>query len=62
MRSARAIGVAASVAALVVVRQEPVLVQDSWSWEELRGDALQRRFAVDLLPGDANARAAPARP
>ena len=34
-----------------IVRQEPVLVQESWSWEEARDGRLHRRFAIDFLGG-----------
>ena len=38
-----------------VIRQEPVLVHERWSWEEVRDAAVQRRFDVDFLTGDAAA-------
>jgi hypothetical protein len=38
-----------------VIRQEPVLVHERWSWEEVRDAAVQRRFDVDFLSGTATA-------
>jgi hypothetical protein len=39
-----------------VLAQKPSLAQLRWSWEERRGEAVQRRFAVDLVTGEATAR------
>jgi hypothetical protein len=38
-----------------VIRQEPQLVQESWSWTEVRGGKLHRKFDVDFLAGTATA-------
>ena len=38
-----------------VVRQEPTLVHERWSWTETRAGSLQRRFEADFLSGDATA-------
>jgi hypothetical protein len=38
-----------------VIQQEPALVQERWSWVEMRSGAVQRRFDVDFLSGDAAA-------
>lgn len=38
-----------------VIRQEPQLVQESWSWMEVRGGTLHRKFDVDFLAGTATA-------
>lgn len=38
-----------------VIRQEPLLVQEQWSWTETRDGIVQRRFAVDFLTGTATA-------
>jgi hypothetical protein len=39
-----------------VIRQEPALVHERWSWEEVRDGTVQRRFDVDFLSGTAAAR------
>ncbi len=36
-----------------VILQEPTLVQERWSWVEMRDGAVQRRFEVDFLSGNA---------
>jgi hypothetical protein len=36
-----------------VIRQEPKLVQERWSWVEVQDEAIQRRFDVDFLSGNA---------
>ena len=38
-----------------VVRQEPELVQETWSWTEVRDGKLQRKFEIDFLAGVATA-------
>jgi hypothetical protein len=38
-----------------VIQQKPALVQERWSWVEMRSGAVQRRFDVDFLSGDAAA-------
>jgi hypothetical protein len=38
-----------------VLRQRPQLVQEQWSWRELRDGKLYRRFAVDMAAGTATA-------
>jgi hypothetical protein len=38
-----------------VIRQEPSLVQEHWSWVEVRGGEVERRFEVDFLSGEASA-------
>ena len=38
-----------------VIQQEPKLVQEQWSWMEVRDGALYRRFEVDFLSGTAMA-------
>jgi hypothetical protein len=38
-----------------VVRQTPTLVQERWSWVEMRAGSVQRRFEVDFLTGNATA-------
>jgi hypothetical protein len=38
-----------SIEERAVVRQEPLLVQESWSWEETRDGRLHRRFEIDFL-------------
>src|SRR5262249_38792849 len=34
------------------IRQAPILVQETWSWREMRGGELQRRFEIDFRSGD----------
>src|SRR5262245_908277 len=34
-------------------RQEPELIQEQWSWKELKNEKPQREFAVDFLSGVA---------
>jgi hypothetical protein len=36
-------------------RQNPDLIQESWSWKETRNGRTQREFSVDFLSGIANA-------
>src|SRR6266496_588631 len=36
-------------------RQEPELMQEQWSWKEMKNDSRQREFAVDFLSGIASA-------
>jgi hypothetical protein len=36
-------------------RQQPELVQEQWSWKELKNEKPQREFAVDFLSGTATA-------
>jgi hypothetical protein len=36
-------------------RQEPELIQEQWSWKELKNEKVQREFAVDFLSGTATA-------
>ena len=36
-------------------RQQPDLVQEHWSWKELKNERVQREFAVDFLSGMATA-------
>jgi hypothetical protein len=36
-------------------RQQPELIQEHWSWKELKNERLQREFAVDFLSGTATA-------
>ena len=36
-----------------VIRQGPELVQESWSWREVRDGEVQRRFEIDFLGGNA---------
>jgi hypothetical protein len=36
-------------------RQEPELIQEQWSWQELKNDTPQREFAADFLAGTASA-------
>jgi hypothetical protein len=38
-----------------VIQQEPSLVQERWTWVEMRDGAVERRFEVDFLAGDATA-------
>jgi hypothetical protein len=38
-----------------VIQQTPRLVQEKWSWIEVRDGLVQRKFEVDLLTGDASA-------
>jgi hypothetical protein len=38
-----------------VLQQEPRLVQEQWSWTELRDGQIVRRFALDFLAGIATA-------
>jgi hypothetical protein len=38
-----------------VIQQEPTLVQERWSWAEMRAGVLQRRFELDFLTGRATA-------
>lgn len=38
-----------------VIRQEPTLIQEQWSWVEMRDGSVQRRFQVDFLSGTASA-------
>lgn len=38
-----------------LIQQEPTLVQEQWSWVEMRDGLVQRRFAVDFLAGTASA-------
>src|SRR6188768_4155657 len=38
-----------------VIQQEPALVQERWSWEEIRDETVLRRFEVDFLTGTATA-------
>lgn len=38
-----------------VIQQEPSLVQERWSWVEMREGSVQRRFEVDFLSGIATA-------
>jgi hypothetical protein len=37
-----------------VLRQRPVLAQDSWSWSELKGKTVLRHFEVDFHSGHAS--------
>jgi len=37
-------------------RQEPELIQEQWSWREIRNEKPHREFAVDFLSGVASAR------
>ncbi len=34
------------------IRQAPALVQETWSWREIRGGEVQRRFEIDFRSGD----------
>src|SRR5579864_5744909 len=36
-------------------RQEPELIQEQWSWKELKHGQPEREFAADLLAGTASA-------
>jgi hypothetical protein len=36
-------------------RQQPELIQEQWSWKELKNEKVQREFAVDFLSGTATA-------
>jgi hypothetical protein len=36
-------------------RQQPELIQEHWSWKELKNERLQREFNVDFLSGTATA-------
>ena len=36
-------------------RQVPALVQETWSWREIRGGEVQRRFEIDFRSGDTPA-------
>jgi hypothetical protein len=36
-------------------RQQPELIQEHWSWKELKGERVQREFNVDFLSGTATA-------
>ncbi len=36
-------------------RQQPELVQEQWSWKELKNERVQREFTVDFLSGIATA-------
>src|SRR5213592_3797369 len=36
-------------------RQQPELIQEKWSWKELKHGRLQREFAADFLTGIASA-------
>jgi hypothetical protein len=36
-------------------RQQPTLIQEHWSWKELKNERLQREFTVDFLSGNATA-------
>ncbi|MEO6709554.1 MAG: hypothetical protein ABI054_02555 [Planctomycetota bacterium] len=38
-----------------VLQQEPTLVQEHWSWTEMRDEKVRRKFEVDFLTGDATA-------
>src|SRR5205814_2454157 len=38
-----------------VFRQEPELIQEKWSWKELKNEKPQREFAADFLAGTASA-------
>lgn len=38
-----------------VIRQEPTLVQELWSWVEMRDGEVYRKFEVDFLSGTATA-------
>jgi hypothetical protein len=38
-----------------VIRQEPSLVQERWSWVEMREGQIQRRFEIDFLAANATA-------
>jgi hypothetical protein len=38
-----------------VIRQEPTLGQERWSWVEMREGRVERRFEVDFLSGNATA-------
>jgi len=38
-----------------VIRQEPQLVQERWSWTEVRDGKLHRKFEIDFLAGVATA-------
>ena len=37
-------------------RQQPELIQEQWSWKELKNGTSQREFAVDFLAGIASVR------
>ena len=37
-------------------RQEPELMQEQWSWKEMKGKEVQREFSADLLAATAGAR------
>ena len=39
-----------------VVRQQPQLIQDTWSWREFQGGRLDREFTVDFGSGRATAK------
>lgn len=34
------------------IRQAPALVQETWSWREIRGGEVQRRFEIDFRSGN----------
>jgi hypothetical protein len=36
-------------------RQQPELIQEHWSWKELKGERVEREFNVDFLSGTATA-------
>ena len=36
-------------------RQQPELIQEQWSWKELKNERVQREFTVDFLSGTATA-------
>jgi hypothetical protein len=38
-----------------IFRQEPELVQEKWSWKELKDEKSEREFAADFLAGTASA-------
>lgn len=38
-----------------VLQQEPALVQEHWSWVDVRAGAVHRRFDIDFLAGTATA-------
>ncbi len=44
-----------SIEERVVLQQEPRLVQERWSWREVRDGELERAFAIDFLAGQATA-------
>src|SRR3982751_2178832 len=36
-------------------RQQPELMQEQWSWKEVKNERVQREFSVDFLSGTATA-------